>query len=265
MIQQPGQIEELTHLATEAFVAGHLDTAMDLCLEALRVSPEHVPALLLRAEIHRERRDHEAATLAYQHITNQHGHVSKAWSGQGVCLFEQGLFDAARGAFHRALRIDPKNADALYGRALVRERAGDTHGARRDYLRAFQCSSLYPVPGSLSEIEAEGMLKEAARAYDPSLTAWLEQTPVLVVDVPDVVTCDAYEPRPSPAELLGHFVLPEHNPGLGEPTTQFPATVILYRRNLERYLNEREQLLIAMQESILSHAKTWLSEVAASA
>ena len=173
------------------------------------------------------------------------------------------MFDSCRSsealaAFQRAIRLDPNNADALYGRALVREQRENDEGALRDYHRAWRLSQRYPPPESLSDDDVNEMLLDAARKSSPSVAAWIEQAPILVVDLPDARTCEAYAPPASPAELLGHLAAPMSPESPQGGWNSFVPAVVLYRKNISRFAHDRQQLVMALGHSVLSQVNEWL-------
>jgi tetratricopeptide (TPR) repeat protein len=59
---------------------------------------------------------------------------ANSWSNYGVLHLRLGDLDAARGAYDRALELDPHHAAALFNRLTLAERTGDTRG-EADYRR----------------------------------------------------------------------------------------------------------------------------------
>lgn len=62
--------------------------------------------------------------------------TSADYSDRGFRRQIQGDLDAAMADFEAALKLDPKNAHALYGRGLIRQTKGDADGATADYTEA---------------------------------------------------------------------------------------------------------------------------------
>lgn len=257
--------QDLLHQAEAALVDGRPEDTLALCRQLLSEDPRHLGARFLEAEALRDLRDDDEAEASYKLVLSVHPDHSEAWSGMGAVQFDQGRFDEADRCFGRAIRLRDDNADAYYGRAMLRERRGDLRGARRDYLRAWRLSDRYPLPERLTPEDAAALLQDAAGAADEGVRAWLSATPIVLLDVPDLDTCDAYEPPASPAELLGHVTLPLAPEGAGRSITTFPPTVLLYRRNLERYASDRLQLLEALRHGIVAHVAAWLREDAVEA
>jgi Tfp pilus assembly protein PilF len=72
-----------------------------------------------------------------EHSVNADDRVS-ATINQGRLLQRQGKFGEAEHAFTNALARDPQSFAAMFGRASVRESAGDLEGAAEDYLAAIR-------------------------------------------------------------------------------------------------------------------------------
>ncbi len=128
------------------------------------------------------KRPGEAAEWFRRCIAARPGHAL-AHANLGLCLSDTGAHDAARVAFDAALALDPRQGEALRGRAALRRTTGDATGAEAD-LRA----SLAAVPGNVqAAIDLGRILAEARRFADAAA----------VYDaVPDTA--------PGAARLLGH-------------------------------------------------------------
>lgn len=251
--------DDLLRLAEVALHEGRPDTTLELCRELLETAPEHPGALFLAAEAHRDLREAPEAEARYRLLLDRDPDRPDAWAGLGATLFDQCFFDDAERCFRRALRLAPGTVEALYGRALVRERRGDHRGARRDYLRAWRLSTQHRVPTPLRDEEVRRLLVEAVDGMDEGVQAWVASTPILVQEVPEASVCDAYDPPASPAELLGHLTASMHDdPKGGLRWSSFPPAILLYRRNLARWADDRDQLAQALRESVLAHASEWL-------
>jgi tetratricopeptide (TPR) repeat protein len=248
---------ELLDLAESALNEGRPETALELCRQMLADDPYLLRAVYLEAVALRDLREPLDAEDAYRRFLDRAPDDVAAWTGLGSVLFDQGRFDEAGTSFARALRLQDDTAEAWYGRALVRERRGDTSGARRDYVRAWRLSERYPPPRPLTDADLKCLLLEAAERAGDSVRAWVETAPMIVLDHPDAEICDAYEPPASPAELLGHLTLHptgDENGGW----TRFPPAVLLFRRNLERWADDRAELVEALRESVLANVADWL-------
>lgn len=244
---------DLLDLAETELVEGRPEATLELARQVLAAEPEHAGAMFLEAEALRDLRDRDQAIARYRSLLVRSPGNADAWSGLGHVLFEDGQFDGASRAFAHALRVDGDHPDALWGRSLVRERRGDARGAHRDQLRAWRLSPRYPLPVSIDDEALRELLADAADGLDDTVQSWLETAPVLVTDLPDVGTCRAYDPPASPAELLGHVTVRLPSEGSGEgPWTRLPPAVLVFRRNLERFASDRDQLVAALRDGVLA-------------
>lgn len=251
--------DPLLEAAEEALEAGRPLDALELCRQLLGVHPDHIGAIFLEAEVYRELRDAEGAEARFRRVIELDTDHADAWSGLGTVLFDQCRFDESSTCFARTLRADPGHPDALYGRAMLRERRGDAAGSRRDYLRAWQNSPRYPLPHALDDGAVKALVRDAAATADETVGAFVMGAPVIVLDVPEPMTCEAYEPRASPGELLGHFTgtMMPIDSMMGSHTA-LPPALIMYRRNLERFAGQRDHLVVAVRESVLVQVAEWL-------
>lgn len=245
---------DLLDLAEQSLAEGRPEATLELARQVLSARPDHVGAMFLEAEALRDLRERDEAIAGYRRLLARDPENASAWAGLGHVHFEEGDLEDASKAIARALRLDPAHADALWCRSLLRERRGDAHGARRDQLRAWHLSPRYPLPRTIDDEELRALLADAAEGLDEGVQAWLESTPVLVTDLPDLATCRAYDPFASPAELLGHVAarLPSDVDAGTGAWNALPPAVMVFRRNLERFADDREHLVEALREGVLS-------------
>ncbi len=256
--------EELLLMAETALDEGRPTATLELCQQLLDVHPEDESAIFLLAEAYRDLRDSAVAEDHYRALLERSPDHADAWSGLGSVLFDQCLFEEAGSAFGRAIRLAPSHPDALYGRAMLRERRGDLAGAQRDYVRAWQISTRYPLPARLDDTELRDLVRQAASDGDATVQAFMHSTPLIVLDVPESGTCEAYAPPASPGELLGHFAASMPGTATGAFASAMPPSLLIYRRNLERYAEDRERLRHALRESVLSQVQEWLEHASLS-
>ncbi len=160
-----------------------------------------------------------------------------------IALFRTCRFDEAAREAARSLRDDPSSPDAMHAKALTLERAGRFDEADALLARASELDpERFPAPIHLSrdafdrEIGlAEGSLPEDFRRH-------LGEVPILVEDVPSEDVLLGESPPLDP-ELLGLFV------GTALPDRQWtgggadaPPRILLFRRNVERYATDAEDL-----------------------
>lgn len=256
--------DALLQLVEVALDEGRPTEALDLCQQLLASHPGDTDVAYLEAEAYRDLREAEVAEDRYRAILDVNNDHADAWSGLGSVLFDQCRFDEAARCHARALRLSPEHPDALYGRAMLRERRGDARGAHRDYIRAWQASPRYPMPHHLDDADVRKLVVRAAGDADPVVSSYVAHTPLIVLDVPDPTTCEAYDPPASPGDLLGHFAAGFEAPNPLYRSTGLPPALLVFRRNLERFASDDERLVHVLREAVLSQVEEWLSRATVS-
>ena len=88
--------------------------------QALKIDPRHAPALLTLAELRRRAGDaHEALELLRRATSEGDGAPAHVWAARGELEKAAGDSASALKSFGHALRHDPKNVLARYGRAEI--------------------------------------------------------------------------------------------------------------------------------------------------
>jgi predicted Zn-dependent protease with MMP-like domain len=242
----------LLEMAEDALQRGDPQAALTLCDQLLRDHPNHPDVQFLQAEAQRDLGDFEKSEELYREVVAQVPEHALAWSGLAWLCFETLKWEEARSSAARAIRLDPRNPEALWVRALTRERRGDEEGARRDFLRSHRIDPFhFPTPGRLSDALAQALVEEALRTLEPTVRAYLQQVPIILEEFPEEDILEQFDPPASPSELLGYFSgTPLPDRGLGDPWSQMPATIVLYRRNIERMFHDHDRLIEELRITI---------------
>jgi predicted Zn-dependent protease with MMP-like domain len=245
--------EELLDRAEEALDRGDADRALELCREVLAIDPRHPGALFVAADAERSLGELDRAELGYRSVTHVAPDHSPAWSGLSSVLFDMLRFEESRVAALRALRTDALNPEAAWVRGLLRERRGDLRGADRDFLRAGRIDPEgFPLPQPLTDAMLTAVVEEAKRALHPTIRTYLEQVAFVVEDVPSQELCREFDPPALPGELLGFFSGTSlSDRSNDDPWAQLPATITLFRRNLERIAYDRDHLIEELRITVL--------------
>jgi len=246
-------VDALLDLAEEALEAGDTTQALHLCGQVLQWAPQQVGALFISAEAHRDLGASEDAEERYRFVTQARPNYAPAWSGLATTRFDLLEFELARVAALRAIRLDPGLGEAYYVRAMIRERRSDFDGAARDFLRAFRIDPVsWPRPLELTDAMIEAVVHEAAMSLHATVRSYLTQVPILVEEVPSEDVCLQFDPVAPPGELLGLFNGHSLTDRASEdPWSAMPATIVLYRRNLQRFAWHRESLLEQLRITVL--------------
>lgn len=105
---------------------------------ALAAAPDHVTALVNRANILRFLNRFDESIGCYDRVIELQPRAGNAWSGRGAALWELGRFDGALASFNTAIALCPGDADALRKRGhLLSTRFGRSDAAIADLQAAF--------------------------------------------------------------------------------------------------------------------------------
>jgi len=248
----PATLEELLEHAELALQSGDPEVALDSCQQALLMEPRHGDALFLMGECYRDLGNVEQALEAYRRCVLAEPQRADAWAALGTMHLFVLQLEEARRALNRAIREDPANPEAWYARGLLRERREDWEGADRDMARAARLDpATYPFPVELSDEELESSVEEVLGSLHPSLREYLVNVAILVEEVPSEEILRQYDPPLSPGELLGYFSghsLLERS--VEDPWSHLPAAILLFRRPLQRYARDHEQLIRELRTTI---------------
>lgn len=169
-----------------------------------------------------------------------------------AALFELCRFDEAKVQLEALAKDAPEEAWVHHTLGCIAERARDTALAQGHFARAQALDpEAFPPPIELGEEAFDAALEAAMERLPEAARAALENTPVAVEDFPSSEDLLANEPPLSPS-ILGLFrgmAIPHRE--LLNPTDHFPATVLLYQRNLERFARTREELIEEIEVTLL--------------
>lgn len=163
---------------------------------------------------------------------------------RGIALFELCRFPAAQAAFERVLKDTPDEAWAHHYLGLMAERRGDVREARKRFTKAQALTpEEFPPPVQLSEEEFDGALEAAVKALPERVKGYLDNVTISVEDIPSDEDLTGQSPPLSPC-ILGVFRgTPVGERSVTSAYDHFPASIVLYQRNLERFARTREELI----------------------
>lgn len=238
-------LHTLLHEATAALEEGQFEEAEATCRRALALDPKNAEVCLILGQAVREQDRLDEAEGAYRAAVLSRPDLADAWAGLAGVMCEQLRWDESRRAANRALREDPSHPEAAWIRGVLRERRGDNAGAQRDYLRAWRGDpQTFPLPVPLDDETVEQVVGECLVQLHPTLREYLANVPVILEELPSDEQLQHYDPPASPTGLLGYFSgssLMERS--LHDPWSNLPSAIVIFRRNLERFAHDHDQLV----------------------
>ncbi len=170
----------------------------------------------------------------------------------GIALFDLVRLEEARESLLRALALDPNLALAHWHMGLVEERAGHLDEADRRFKQASRIDAeRFPPPITLTDEEFDHVVEEALERIPEKVRSKMKNL---------AITCEAIpteddlldEKPPLPPTVLGLFRGHSLREQQGfDPWAEFPASVVLYQRNLERACRTKEELVEQIEITLL--------------
>ncbi|WP_414653976.1 metallopeptidase family protein [Hyalangium sp.] len=163
---------------------------------------------------------------------------------RGIALFELCRFKEAQSAFEKVLKDTPDEAWAHHYLGLLAERKGDPKEAKKRFAKAQALMpEEFPPPVSLSEQEFDQALEAAVKALPEHVKGYLDNATISVEDIPADDELMDQSPPLSPC-ILGVFRgTPVGERSVTNAYDHFPAAIVLYQKNLERFAKTREELI----------------------
>jgi predicted Zn-dependent protease with MMP-like domain len=177
----------------------------------------------------------EALALAPDHLDAM---LERAFS-----LFELCRFDEARRQLDEVLARSPDEPWAHHQLGLLAERRGDRAEADRRFKRARRLDpAAFPPPVTVSRAEFERLAEAALEDVPEAVRRYLANVPITVEDLPADHDLAGSDPPLSPT-ILGLFRgAPYGQKASADPWSHLPSAIVLYQRNLERAVADREEL-----------------------
>jgi predicted Zn-dependent protease with MMP-like domain/Flp pilus assembly protein TadD len=226
-----------------------VEEGLELCRKGLAVAKKHGDRdlqhelLLLEAMGLNQVGDCEAALeRADQALALDAGSVD-ALRERAIALFELCRFAPAEKELAKLASRAPGDAWAQHYLGLAAERRGDPQEARRRFERARKLDpDEFPAPVTLSEEEFDQAVAGALEQLPEHVKPYLENTTISVEPLPDEEDLTSSDPPLSPC-ILGVFRgTPIGERSVTSSADHFPAAIVLYQRNLERFARTREEL-----------------------
>ena len=166
---------------------------------------------------------------------------------RAVALFDLCRFAEARRAFVQVLVKNPHDAWAHHHLGLVLERLGDVAGSERELARARQeAPTEFHAPVDVSPADFRALVDAEVKRLPPQLRADLGRVSLETADLPDLSDLTAEEPPLAPT-ILGLF----RGAPIGEAPEGDPRAIVIYRKNLERAVASRDELIQQIRTTLL--------------
>ena len=235
--------DRLVERIYDALDAGEPERALAEAQLALRQTPEdpvlHFLAGIALLELARP----EDAALALDRAVALDPEDPEFRAARAQARFAACRFADAKADAEHALGADDRQAEALSVLGLVLEREGRFEEADLRLAAAARLDpERFPKPVRLSREAFDETVVRAGAMLPEEFRARLDEVPVVVEDLPsEAVLID--EVPPLDPELLGLFVGTALNERtFAAPGIEAPPRILLFRRNLERFARDEDEL-----------------------
>ncbi|HVK86160.1 MAG TPA: metallopeptidase family protein, partial [Kofleriaceae bacterium] len=171
---------------------------------------------------------------------------------RGVALFDLSRFAGAKGAFERALVIQPEDAYTHQMLGLALEQLGETEAAEAAFTKARSLAPLEiaaPVLISVAEFQRE--IDAVIDALPADRKTRVKAISVEIAELPAAADLAAVTP-PFPPTILGLYRGPVGPAAQLPPQPgDEPRSIVLYRRNLARAVKTRPELTEQIRDTLL--------------
>jgi predicted Zn-dependent protease with MMP-like domain len=246
--EAPGQAEALHYRAAALAALGQLEEAAQGYQQALKASPDDLELLLGAADflICRMGEDREAVEEGLTLCGRGRKQAERAEDVElvyefllleGMGLNQVGECERALASLDAALEHMPRSMDARVERGIVKE-------AKKRFAKAQALlPEEFPPPVELSEEEFDQALEAAVKALPEHVKGYLDNVTISVEDIPSDEDLMDQSPPLSPS-ILGVFRgTPVGERSVTNAFDHFPAAIVLYQKNLERFARTREELI----------------------
>jgi predicted Zn-dependent protease with MMP-like domain len=163
---------------------------------------------------------------------------------RAIALFELCRFDEAQRALRKVIQQSPDEAWAHHYQGLIAERRKDAREAKKQFTRAQALSpDEFPPPVRLDDDDFDRAVEDAIAQLPAHVKQYLENATIAVEPIPADEDLKSSDPPLSPS-ILGVFRgTPVGERSVTNAFDHFPASIVLYQRNLERFARNREELI----------------------
>jgi predicted Zn-dependent protease with MMP-like domain/Flp pilus assembly protein TadD len=272
LARAPRSVEALHFRAAALVECGLLNEAAEAYERALGFDPDELDVLYGAAELYADRAQAEERELEWLgrgldlallagNALAQLGRADEALlrldeallalpdSGdvmreRGIALFELLRLDEARRQLQAAEKRSPGDAWVQQALGLVAERSGEPREAERRFARARKLDpEAFPPAVTLTAEQFDQVLEDALAGLPEPVRRYLENVAVAVEEIPADDDLLGTAPPLSPQSLGMFRGTSLGQKGSSDPWSQFPSSIVLYQRNLERAVRTRAELV----------------------
>ncbi len=231
------------------------EEALDLADELLAGSLEQgteAEVYYLKAKALFYLEDLEGALFLLRRAVQTNGEVPVYRGFEGQILFEMGHFEAAGQSLERARALEPDGAHTLYHLGLVYEHSDRPDQAEGMFIQAAQLApDQYPLAVRMDSREFQAAAESALETLPSDLRKYVQNCPILIESLPDaeLVLNESISPQALGLFVGGPHSVPEKIPWSTESASEL-TRILLFRRNLEKVAQSREQLVEQIQITV---------------
>ena len=242
--------------AQSALDRGDADLALVEAEELLEEAPAHADALLVVGRAALALHDAGMARAAFEQVIDQRAADVDALEGLAVARFESVDFPGSLESARAAVAADPKRGRAWYYQGLALERVGPSDEAVRCFERAHTLEPAeHPLPRNFSETAWEDALAQGRKALPGPIRAFFSKVAFRWERFPDQAELTERHPPLSPFSYALYEGTP---PERGDPWTELPRCVRLFRGNLRHGTRTTDELAERIAEALMHEAAAWL-------
>jgi predicted Zn-dependent protease with MMP-like domain len=250
--------EKLLQQGLKDLNEGRVEEALDRARQLIRLNPEDAEGLFLMGAALVADGQYEKGLRYLEGVEDMvvDEALHRWWRGEAH--FNLGRFENAGDDFQEALRLDPDFPDAVYALARTLEHLDRRLEAEQMYRWAAELDEeAFPFPVRLDREDFDEVVNEAREELPREIQKALERVPIIVVDLPSRELILSGKP-PLPPDSLGLFAGRSLQEESVFDVPDVPAAVYLFRKNLERFARDEDELRDEIRKTLLHEVGHYL-------
>jgi predicted Zn-dependent protease with MMP-like domain len=251
-------IDKMLEEIEQALEEGDPESALKLARKAVRKDGVNPDAWGLMAEALESLDDLAGAVKAYAKALDLDPRWASGHAHLAGLLIETGQLGQASARLDRALELDASEPEACHNFAILCELEGEVSSAARFYTIAAELDpDTFHMPSRVTLDDFDRMARRALAALPPEVHEFVGDVPIVVEDLPGRDCTGRFR---NDAPLLLGECIGDHREAGGslDPATCTPASIHLYKLNLERISDSRDELAEQVRITILHELLHWL-------